>query len=40
MATGGDDQRPISTLLIFAAMDSEALPIVQHFNLSPDDGSL
>ncbi|KAI3676990.1 hypothetical protein L1987_86607 [Smallanthus sonchifolius] len=36
----GDDKRPISTVLIFAAMDSEALLIVEHFKLSPDDGSL
>ncbi|XP_071690408.1 5'-methylthioadenosine/S-adenosylhomocysteine nucleosidase-like [Rutidosis leptorrhynchoides] len=35
-----DEKRPISTLLIFAAMDSEALPIIQHFKLSQDDGSL
>ncbi|KAI3738636.1 hypothetical protein L2E82_28682 [Cichorium intybus] len=36
----GDDKRPITTVLIFAAMDSEALPIVEHFKLSRDDGSL
>ncbi|KAJ9558874.1 hypothetical protein OSB04_013488 [Centaurea solstitialis] len=40
LASSGDDNRPISTVLIFAAMDSEALPIVEHFKLSRDDGSL
>ncbi|GJR97223.1 nucleoside phosphorylase [Tanacetum coccineum] len=30
----------ITSILILAALDSEALPIVQHFKLSPDDGSL
>ncbi|CAH1441705.1 unnamed protein product [Lactuca virosa] len=36
----GDDKRPITTILIFAAMDSEALPVVEHFKLSRDDGTL
>ncbi|PWA65715.1 nucleoside phosphorylase [Artemisia annua] len=39
MATG-DDNKTISTLLIFAALDSEALPIIQHFKLTPDNASL
>ncbi|GJS97385.1 nucleoside phosphorylase [Tanacetum coccineum] len=39
LPVGDDNKLPISTLLIFAALDSEALPIVHHFKLSPDDGS-
>ncbi|GJV04375.1 nucleoside phosphorylase [Tanacetum coccineum] len=39
MTTGDDNKSPISTILVFAALDSEALPLVQHFKLSPDDGS-
>nr|XP_043610009.1 5'-methylthioadenosine nucleosidase-like [Erigeron canadensis] len=35
-----DKHHPVSTLVIFTAMDSEALPIIEFFKLSPDDGSL
>ncbi|XP_038984860.1 5'-methylthioadenosine/S-adenosylhomocysteine nucleosidase-like isoform X15 [Phoenix dactylifera] len=40
-AAGDGDRRPISTVLIIIAMQTEALPLVNKFHLSEDiDGSL